>query len=97
MITTDTVTLDRTGLATVPSGTGKKAYSIGCYQKSDWEFIHEELKKDGSLEDNIPSSSITVTDEKLHSDTRGTYMLTDAEAEDLKKHEKVKFLSLIHI
>ena len=53
MITTDTVTLDRTGLATVPEGTGKKAYSIGCYQKSDWEFIHEELKKDGSLEDNF--------------------------------------------
>ena len=94
MITTDTVTLDRTGLATVPSGTGKKAYSIGCYQKSDWVFIHEELKKDGSIEDNIPSSSITVTDEKLHSDTRGTYMLTDAEAEDLKKHEKVKFVNI---
>ena len=94
MITTDTVKLDRTGLATVPPGTGKKAYSIGCYQKSDWEFIHTELKKDGSLEDNIPSGSITVTDEKLHSDTRGTYMLTDAEAEDLKKHEKVKFVNI---
>ncbi len=94
MITTDTVTLDRTGLATVPEGTGKKAYAIGCYQKSDWEFIHEELKKDGSLEDNIPTSSITVTDDKLHSDTQGVYMLTDAEAEELKKHEKVRFVNI---
>ena len=94
MITTDTVKLDRTGLATVPPGTGKKAYSIACYQKSDWEFIHSELKKDGSIEDNIPSGSITVTDEKLHSDTRGTYMLTDAEAEDLRKHDKVRFVNI---
>ena len=35
-ISTSTVKLDRTGLATVPTGTGKKAYSIKCYQKSDW-------------------------------------------------------------
>ena len=93
-ISTSTVKLDRTGLATVPTGTGKKAYSIKCYQKSDWEFIHDELKKDGSLEDNIPAASITVTDEKLHSDTRGTYMLTDAEAEDLRKHAKVEFVCI---
>ena len=72
----------------------KKAYSIKCYTKEDWVFIHEELKKDGSLEDNIPDPSIVVTDEKLHSDTRGTYMLTDAEAEDLRKHEKVQFVNI---
>ena len=48
-ISTSTVKLDRTGLATVPTGTGKKAYSIKCYQKSDWEFIHDELKKDGFI------------------------------------------------
>ena len=59
---------------------GKKEYCIGCYSKDDWEFIHEELKKDGSLEDNIPTSSVTVTDDKLNSDTRGVYLLTDAEA-----------------
>ena len=84
MIHTSTNTLDRAGLAVKPTGADeKKAYSIKCYTKEDWVFIHEELKKDGSLEDNIPDPSIIVTDEKLHSDTRGTYMLTDAEAEDL--------------
>jgi len=71
---------------------GKKEYCIGCYSKDDWEFIHEELKKDGSLEDNIPTSSVTVTDDKLNSDTRGVYLLTDAEAEDLKKHSRVKYV-----
>ena len=95
MIHTSTNTLDRAGLAVKPTGADeKKAYSIKCYTKEDWVFIHEELKKDGSLEDNIPDPSIVVTDEKLHSDTRGTYMLTDAEAEDLRKHEKVEFVNI---
>ena len=95
MIHTNNVTHDRTGDAVVPTGVNeKKAYSIKCYTKEDWVFIHEELKKDGSLEDNIPDPSIVVTDEKLHSDTRGTYMLTDAEAEDLRKHEKVEFVNI---
>ena len=95
MIHTSNVTLDRTGLAAKPTGADeKKAYSIKCYTKEDWVFIHEELKKDGSLEDNIPDPSIIVTDEKLHSETRGTYMLTDAEAEDLRKHEKVEFVNI---
>ena len=95
MIHTSTNTLDRTGLATKPTGADdKKAYSIKCYTKDDWIFIHEELEKDGSLEDNIPDPSIVCPDKKEHSDTRATYMLTDAEAEDLRKHEKVQWVCI---
>ena len=95
MIHTSTNTLDRTGLAVKPTGADdKKAYSIKCYTKEDWVFIHEELEKDGSLEDNIPDPSIVCPDKKEHSDTRATYMLTDAEAEDLRKHEKVQWVCI---
>ncbi len=95
MIHTSTNTLDRTGLAVKPTGADdKKAYSIKCYTKDDWVFIHEELEKDGSLEDNIPDPSIVCPDKKEHSDTRATYMLTDAEAEDLRKHPKVVFVCI---
>ena len=95
MIHTSTNTLDRTGLAVKPTGANdKKAYSIKCYTKEDWVFIHEELEKDGSLEDNIPDPSIVCPDKKEHSDTRATYMLTDAEAEDLRKHEKVQWVCI---
>ena len=95
MIHTSTNTLDRSGLATKPVGTDdKKAYSIKCYTKDDWVFIHEELEKDGSLEDNIPDPTIVCPDKKEHSDTRATYMLTDAEAEDLRKHEKVQWVCI---
>ena len=95
MIHTSTHTLDRTGLAVKPTGADdKKAYSIKCTSKDDWVFIHEELEKDGSLEDNIPDPSIVCPDKKEHSDTRATYMLTDAEAEDLRKHPKVVFVCI---
>ena len=95
MIHTSTNTLDRTGLAVVPTGADdKKAYSIKCTSKDDWVFIHEELEKDGSLEDNIPDPAIVCPDKKEHSDTRATYMLTDAEAEDLRKHPKVVFVCI---
>lgn len=95
MIHTSTNTLDRTNLATRPTDPdAKKAYSIKCYTKDDWVFIHEELEKDGSLEDNIPDPSIVCPDKKEHSDTRATYMLTDAEAEDLRKHEKVQWVCI---
>ena len=95
MINTSTDTLDRTGLAVKPTGADdKKAYSIKCTSKDDWVFIHEELEKDGSLEDNIPDPAIVCPDKKEHSDTRATYMLTDAEAEDLRKHEKVQWVCI---
>ena len=95
MIHTSTHTIDRTGLAVVPTGADdKKAYSIKCTSKDDWVFIHEELEKDGSLEDNIPDPSIVCPDKKEHSDTRATYMLTDAEAADLRNHPKVVFVCI---
>ena len=44
MIHTSKHTLDRTGLAVKPTGADdKKAYSIKCYTKEDWVFIHEAV------------------------------------------------------
>ena len=83
--------LDRDSLDSVPEGTGKKLYTIGCYTKEDWEHIHEVLMQDGTLEDNIPPSSIECADEKGHSDTRGTYLLDDEEAAALKDHPRVEY------
>ena len=77
-----------------PSGDVKKEYYVGCYQKSDWEFIHEELKKDGSLEDNIPSSTCDCSNDCLHSDTNAIYLLTDSEATSLRNHPKVEYVDI---
>ena len=72
----------------------KKEYRIGCYNASDWKFVHEELKKDGSLEDNIPSASCDVINDCIHSSTRGIYLLTDVEAASLRNHPKVVYVDI---
>ena len=78
-----------------PTGTNaKKEYWVGCYTKDDWVFIHEELKKDGSLEDNIPTSSCECPNECQQSDVRGVYMLTDTEVNDLRNHSRVKYVHI---
>lgn len=72
----------------------KKRYSILCETQEDWDYIHEVLTQDGTLEDNIPQESIECVDPKLHSLTRGTYLLTDKEVEELLKHPKIKNISI---
>ncbi len=73
---------------------GKKAYSVGCANAEDWQFINNLLKQSGTSETNVPNDAITVTDEKLHSKTRAVYELTDAEAADLKNHPKVLYVTI---
>ena len=71
-----------------PEGDGKKYYAVGCYSGKDWKYIHEVLMKDGTLEDNIPCGCIQCTDLKEHSETRAVYLLTDAEAEELRNNKR---------
>jgi len=77
-----------------PSGDVKKEYCVGCYVKEDWEFIHVELMKDGSLEDNIPTDECECLNDCLQSETRGTYLLTETEATELKNHPRVKYVHI---
>ena len=86
---------EKDSLPKEPSGTDvKKEYWVGCYTKDDWEFIHAELMKDGSLEDNIPTDTCECPNDCLQSETRGIYLLTDTEATELQNHPKVKYLHI---
>ena len=69
----------------------KKRYAVGCTAPEDWQYIHELLTQDGTLEDNIPSDAIAVDDLKEHSPTRAVYLLTEEEAALVEAHEKVSY------
>ena len=69
----------------------KKRYAVGCTAPEDWQYIHELLTQDGTLEDNIPSDAIAVDDLKEHSPTRAVYLLTEEEATLVEAHEKVSY------
>jgi len=73
---------------------GKKRYAVGCYTPEDWEYIHEVLMQDGTLEDNIPNNAVKCTNIKDHSLTRAVYLLDDEEVEQLRKHSRVKYVEI---
>lgn len=75
----------------------KKLYAVGCNSPEDWIHIHNILMQDGSLEDNIPNRSVEVADLKEHSETRAVYLLTDEEAELLRQHPAVRFVTIDYI
>jgi hypothetical protein len=72
----------------------KKYYQIVAKTPEDWEIIHNLLITNGTLEDNVPSHSCECVDDKLHSPTRSTYLLTDDEANALKNHPSLAFINV---
>lgn len=72
----------------------KKRYQISTYTEEDWDYVHEILTQDGSLDDNIPTDQIDCVDMKEHSPTRGIYLLSDEEAELLRNHPKVRTVDI---
>ena len=71
----------------------KKLYAVGCYTPEDWDYVHEVLIKDGTLEDNIPTEHIDCAYLKEHSPTKAVYLLTDEESKELINHPKVKYVN----
>jgi len=72
----------------------KKEYIVGCFTPDDWTHIHQVLLEDGTLEDNIPPQTVDCVDDYKHSPVRGRYLLNDSEAEKLRNHEKVEYVSI---
>lgn len=72
----------------------KKYYQLATYTEEQWDELHEELTTDGHRCDNLPDRSVECVDDQLHSLTRGTYLLSDKEAEQIKKDPRVKFINI---
>ena len=72
----------------------KKEYYVGCYSAEDWQYIHELLMQDGTLEDNIPDHCCECCNDCKHAPKRGIYLLSDSEAENLKSHPRVRYVNI---
>ena len=72
----------------------KKEYYVGCHSAEDWQYIHEVLMQDGTLEDNIPDHCCECCNDCRHAPRRGIYLLSDSEAEELKNHPRVRYVNL---
>ena len=70
-----------------------KSYTVKVKTPSQWEEFHNTLLSSSSVS-HIPDREVTCSDDKKHSSTRGTYLLTDDEAEDLREHHFVDWIEL---
>lgn len=72
----------------------EKYYQLGTHNAEQWHEIHNELIGETSGLANVPDRCVECADEKTHSPTRGTFLLTDEEAATLKEDPRVKFLNI---
>lgn len=70
-----------------------KKYTIKVTDSTDWEEFHH-LLCDESSEENVPNRCVVCWDDKLHSPTRGTFLLHGNEVNKLKNHPKVEWIEL---
>ena len=76
------------GLRFVPDGDGPKVYCVICANVSDWNEIHDYIINENEI-DGIPNRKIECTNLKKTCNRIASYMISDAEAEQLKNHPKV--------
>ena len=72
----------------------EKYYQLGTHTEAEWDELNAELTSVENIKQSVPSRQIECVDDQLHSPTRGTYLLTDAEAELLKADPRIAFINI---
>lgn len=72
----------------------EKKYQIVAHTAEQWQMLHQDLIADGNQYFTVPSREVEVKDSKNHSPTRGVYLLTEVEAEELSEDPRVKSIHL---
>jgi hypothetical protein len=71
----------------------EKYYQLGTHNAEQFFEIHDLLCSETS-EEHIPDRECACYDDKIHSPTRGTFLLTDEEAAALKNDHRIKFINI---
>lgn len=71
----------------------EKYYTLGTHTSEQWVELHAELIADGNTYASVPAREVIVEDDKLHSPTRGSYLLTLEEVIVLRDDSRVKFIN----
>ena len=70
-----------------------KKYTIKVTDSTDWKEFHHLLCEESS-EEHVPDRCVSCSDDKLHSATRGTFLLHASEVTRLQNHSKVEWIEL---
>ena len=69
-------------------------YTLKVLKPEDWQPILDNLQYTSDGSNHVPRRAVDCIDDMLHSPTRGTFELTEKEAEELKKNDKVQWIEL---
>ena len=69
-------------------------YTIKVLKPEDWQPVLDNLQYTSDGSNHVPRRAVECIDDMLHSPTRGTFELTEKEAEELKKHDRVEWIEL---
>ena len=72
----------------------EKYYQLGTHTAEQFHEIHDLLCKATDGVANIPNRACVCNDDKVHSPTRGTFTLTEDEANSLKSDSRIKFINV---
>ena len=72
----------------------EKYYQLGTHTEAEWDELNAELTAAGHVNQSVPSREVALVDDQLHSPTRGTYLLTDAEVELLRADPRIAFINI---
>jgi hypothetical protein len=70
-----------------------KHYTLSVTDPEYWQEIHDLLCDESDC-DYIPNRCVECTDPKHHSPTRGTFLLTESEVQELTNHPKISWIEL---
>lgn len=72
----------------------QKIFQLGTHTEAEWDTLNHELINQGNLSAAVPSRPVICVDQQLHSATRGTYQLTQQEADELANDPRVKWINI---
>ena len=72
----------------------EKYYQLGTHTEAEWDELNAELTAAGHVNQSVPVREIECVDDQLHSPTRGTYLLTEKEADQLIADPRIRFINI---
>ena len=69
-------------------------YTLKVLKPEYWQRILDNLQYTSDGKNHVPSRAVDCIDGMGHSPTRGTFELTEKEAEELKKNDWVEWIEL---
>lgn len=72
----------------------EKYYQLGTHTAEQWQEIHDQLTSATVGLGTVPDRCVECHDDKPHSPTRGTFLLTDEEAENLKNDPRIAWINI---